>query len=154
MEYKYKNSISAKSGNKVTTLLSSKSKNSVKWKPTKAGTYTIYGKVVDSNGEIVPVSGNYTITSPMSVKTFKVSKTTIKKGKTLKVSAKATSISTVKYQFKVVNASTKKVMAIKKYSTKSSYSWKAKKKGKYYIYLQLKDTKGNTKTVKKTVKVK
>ena len=60
----------------------------------------------------------------------------------------------MKYQFKVVNANTKKTMATKKYSTKSTYNWKAKKKGKYYIYLQVKDTKGNTKTVKKTVKVK
>ena len=90
----------------------------------------------------------------MKVKTFKVNKSTIKKGKTLKVTAKATSISKVKYQFKVVNASTKKVMNTKKYSTKSTYSWKASKKGKYYVYLQLKDTKGNTKTVKKTIKVK
>ena len=146
--------ISVKSGKQVSTILSNQTKNSVNWKPTKAGTYIIYGKVMDADGEIVSVAREYSISSPISVKTFKLNKTTIKKGKTLNVSAKATSISKVKYQFKVVNASTKKVMNTKKYSTKSTYSWKAKKKGKYYIYLQLKDTKGNTKTVKKTVRVK
>ena len=68
--------------------------------------------------------------------------------------AKATSISKVKYQFKVVKAGAKNAAALMKYSTKSTYKWRAKKKGKHYIYLQVKDTKGNIKTVKKVVNVK
>ena len=150
----YTYTILAKNGQKITTLLSGQPENSVNWKTTKSGTYTIYGTVLDANGDMVSSTETQIVSSPISVKSFKINKTTIKPGKTVKVSAKATSISNVKYRFKVVKVSTKKIMASTKYSTKSTYRWKTKKKGNYYIYLQLKDTYGNTKTTKKMMKVK
>ena len=141
------------SGKKETILTSSK-KTTVNWKPSKAGTYKIIGTVYDSAGNSASITRSYSVSFPVSIKSFKVSSSSVKAGKKVKVTAKGSSTSSVKYQFKVQKVGSTKSTIIRKYSKKTTASWKAKKKGKYYIILQVKDTNGNVKTRKTKIAVK
>lgn len=128
----------------------------VKWTPTKADTYKIHASVVDGAGNYSTRTVNYKVTNPIKVSTFKANKKTVKKGKSVKFTFKATSIGKVQYRIKVQKVGSKKITIVGKYSTKKTKTWKATSKGKYYIYLQIKDAKGNTTTKKlsKPIKVK
>ena len=93
--------------------------------------------------------------NPINVKTFKLSKSSVKKGKKVKITAKATSSDTVKYQFRLRKVGSKTYTTIRKYSKTGTFNWKAnKKKGKYYIYLTVKDADGHKKSVKKKITIK
>ena len=80
------------SGKKSTILLNNK-KTKVNWKPKKAGTYKIIGTVTDSEGNSESITKSYVVTLPVSIKNFKVSTSSVKVGKKLKVTAKGSSIS-------------------------------------------------------------
>ena len=124
------------------------------WTTAKADTYTIDITVTDAKNKYNTTSFNYKITTPIKVKKFNASKTKIKKGKTITFKVKATSLDTVKYRFRVQKIGTSKITVVRKYAKNATYKWKGSKKGKYYIYLDVKDADGNKKTVKKKVTVK
>ena len=128
----------------------------VKWIPTKAGTYKIHAAVTDGNGNYDVKTITYKVTNPIKVSTFKANKKSVKKGKNVKFTFKATSIGKVQYRIKVQKVGSKKITIIGKYSTAKTKTWKTTSKGKYYVYLQIKDAKGNTTTQKliKTISVK
>ena len=152
--YSYEIRVQNSSG-KSNVLLCSDTKNTVKWTPSKAGKYTLTGKVIDATGRELSAVGTYTISNPINVKTFKLSKSSVKKGKKVKITAKATSSDTVKYQFRLRKVGSKTYTTIRKYSKTGTFNWKAnKKKGKYYIYLTVKDADGHTKSVKKKITIK
>ena len=160
--YQYSVVITDKNG-KVVRLLNNSSESKVTWKPSKTGTYKVYGRIVDANGKAVVKNTTYTITAnkvapKITVKTFKASKYTVAKGKSVKIVMKATSSNKGKIQYKlsVQKKGTKKKSVIRSYSTKTAYTWKAKKKGKYTIYMTVKDAKGKTTTkkLKKQIVVK
>lgn len=133
---------------------SSSYEKQVSWLPTRAGTYTVRVTVTDEKGYYNTKSVSYKITTPVKVKTFKVSKSTDKKKWKFVFTAKASSISSVKYRFKLQKVGSKTVKILRGYSTKKIYTWKPTAKGKYYVYLQVKDKDGNTKEVKKKIVVK
>ena len=133
---------------KVSTLLSSVNKNAVNWTPSNAGVYTIVGKVTDANGNVVTSSGKYTINNPISVNKFKTNKYKVKAGKKVVLTVKASSIDDVKYKFKVKKVGSSKFTVISKFTTKTKCTWKPTAKGKYQVYVQIKDVDGNTKTVR------
>ena len=162
--YKYTLVITDQSG-KPYRILSNSENSKVVWKPTKAGKYKIYARIVDANGDYAVKNATYTINaakknpvSKITVKTFKANKYSVKKGKTVTFAMKATSSNKGKVQYKLLvqKKGTAKKSVIRKYATKTSYTWKAKNKGKYTVYLVVKDAKGKTTTkkLKKQITVK
>ena len=147
--YKYTLVITDQSG-KPYRILSNSENSKVVWKPTKAGKYKIYARIVDANGDYAVKNATYTINaakknpvSKITVKTFKANKYSVKKGKTVTFAMKATSSNKGKVQYKLLvqKKGTAKKSVIRKYATKTSYTWKAKNKGKYTVYLVVKDAK-------------
>ena len=149
----YKYSVTAtKSNGKKTTLLKNSNKSTVVWTPANAGTYKLTATIEDANGVKAVKNVTYTIkvVSPIKVKTFKVSKYSIARGKSVKITVKATSSNKgkVKYKISVQKKGDAKKTVVRKYSTKTTYTWKASKKGKYTIYITVRDAKGKTTTKK------
>ncbi|MBQ3601659.1 MAG: starch-binding protein, partial [Lachnospiraceae bacterium] len=125
------------------------------YKPTKSGNYTIMVVVRDENNGEVEVSKNVTVISKNLSVTLKSSKKSIKKGKVLKFTAKASGGKKgYTYSFVVKNAKGKKIDSSES-TKKNSWSWKAKKAGTYKVTVTVKDSLGlkATKTVTK-IKVK
>ena len=126
----------------------------VTWIPSKEGKYTIHVTVTDEKGDYNDRNISYKVTTPIKVKTFEATKNTVKKGKKITFTVNASSISRVKYRFKLLKIGSKTVKVLRNYSTKRTYIWKASGKGGYYIYLQIKDEDGNVKQVKKKITIK
>ena len=136
------------------TIAKNSSKNTVTWKPTKTGTYTVTVTVTDANGLKAVNSAKYKITAApkLAITKVTVSKKTVKLGKKIKITAKGTaSKGTLKFKFTVKKNGQKKVTTIKKNNKTKTKTWKPKKVGKYTITIYATD--GSKKTVKKTVKV-
>ena len=149
--YKYSITVTDKTGKPV-RLLNKSNSGTVTWKPSKAGTYKIYCMLEDANGDVVIKNTTYTIkaSKTITVKGFKASKYAVAKDKSVKFTMKAVSSNKGKVQYKlsVQKKGTSKKVVIKKYSSKATFTWKTKKKGKYTIYLTVKDAKGKTTTKK------
>ena len=136
------------------TIAKNSSKNTVTWKPTKTGTYTVTVTVTDANGLKAVNSAKYKITAApkLAITKVTVSKKTVKLGKKIKITAKGTaSKGTLKFKFTVKKNGQKKVTTIKKNNKTKTKTWKPKKAGKYTITIYATD--GSKKTVKKTIKV-
>ena len=139
------------------TIAKNTSKNTVTWKPTKTGTYTVTVTVADANGSKVSNSAKYKITAKtvkkkLAITKVTVSKKTVKINKKIKITVKGTaSKGTLKFKFVVKKNGQKKATVIKKYNTKKTAYWKPKKAGKYTITVYATD--GSKKTVKKNIKV-
>lgn len=128
----------------VTTTLP---KTSVKF--TTAGTHQIKANIF-ANGTVVgTVASTYTV-KPATIKVTSLKankKSTIKVGTKVTVSAKATTTyGKVSYKFAVKKGSS--VKTLKNYSTKKAITWKATKKGTYYVYVYVKNGKGQTSSKK------
>lgn len=139
------------------TIAKNTSKNTVTWKPTKTGTYTVTVTVTDANGSKVSNSAKYkitakTVTKKLAITKVTLSKKTVKINKKIKITVKGTaSKGTLKFKFVVKKNGQKKATVIKKYNTKKTAYWKPKKAGKYTITVYATD--GSKKTVKKNIKV-
>ena len=114
-------------------------------------------KSKDSNNNVVVEKETITIKA-IDVLKFTSSKTSVKKGKKIKFSMNAKSVEckASKLKYKLYAKLGKKTVLIRNFSKSKTCTWKTKKKGTYKIYLVVKDTSGNTKTVKlsKSIKVK
>ena len=153
--YTYTIKVKLSGDKKYTSLLVNSNSNSCIWTPVKQGTYTVYLKVKDAKGEEVSKSLKYKVTSGVSFRTCKPSKSTIKKGQKVKFTMKATSKVKAKIRYKIVATTVEKKpkkTTLRNYSTKTTCTWKPKKKCTYKITITAKDTKGNT--ASKTFKVK
>ncbi|MCR4804004.1 MAG: hypothetical protein K5895_13585 [Lachnospiraceae bacterium] len=157
---KYTYTITAKSSAsnaKTIVLLHSSESNSCTWTPTKAGKYAITYCVKDSNNNVIVEKETITIKA-IDVLKFTSSKTSVKKGQKIKftMNAKSVECKASKLKYKLYAKLGKKTVLIRNFSKSKTYTWKTKKKGTYKVYLVVKDTSGNTKTVKlsKTIKVK
>lgn len=138
------------------TIAKNTSKNTVTWKPTKTGTYTVTVTVTDANGLKVVNSAKYKITAKttkkLAITKVTLSKKTVKCNKKIKITVNGTaSKGTLKFKFVVKKNGQKKATVIKKYNTKKTAYWKPKKAGKYTITVYATD--GSKKTVKKNIKV-
>ena len=139
------------------TIAKNTSKNTVTWKPTKTGTYTVTVTVTDANGSKASDPAKYKITAKtvskkLAITKVTLSKKTVKINKKIKITVKGTaSKGTLKFKFVVKKNGQKKATVIKKYNTKKTAYWKPKKAGKYTITVYATD--GSKKTVKKNIKV-
>lgn len=141
-----------------TTMASQKysTKSTFTWKPKTAGTYTIEVKIKDTKTGAVSKSKTakfIVVKKKLSLLDMKLSKKTLRKGKTIKVTAKATGGKTkYKYSFVIKNAKGK-VVKKTSFTTAKTIKWKPVKIGKYKITVTVKDaTKSKvTKTKKYTV---
>ena len=150
--YKYMIKVENANG-KVSTLLSNGTENKVVWKPTAGGTYKLYGVVTDSSQQIETTTVSYTVNATLKIKQFKVNRTTLKKGKKLKIAMSATSKSAVKYKVTAKKSGSSKVRVIRGFSTKRTATWKPTARGKYTLYLTVKNQSGETKTVHLSKKI-
>lgn len=123
-------------GSSSQVLADSTTKTTVNWKPKKAGKYKVEVVAFDAKGNcLCTTTKTYTVTKAITLKSFKLSKKTIKKGAKIKFTAKATATTgKVKYKFVIKNSKGKKVKASSS-STKTSYTWKATAKGTYKVTL-------------------
>ena len=131
------------------------SSNVAKWSPKTSGKYELKVYAKDSTGKIAKKSiKNYTVNTKLKIKSFKVSPGSkkAKKGRKVKLTVSATGGSKkYAYKFAYKYQGSSKVVAISKYSSKKSVTWKPKKSGKYKLYAYVKD-KSKNKVVKKEIK--
>ena len=143
-----------KKGSKTTTLKSNTSKDRVNWTPTSSGTYQITVLAYDEAKNVVcTTKATYKVKKRViTLKSFRPQ--TIKKGKKVTISVGATA-SSGKLQYKVVIKNSKgKTVKSKAYSKKNKFTWKPATKGTYTATIYLKNGKGVTIVVTKTIKVK
>lgn len=121
------------------------------WTPSQSGSYTIIAEVSDNAGNKATAFAVETVTG-LSLTSLTANKT-LKKGATIKFTAKTNHLGVLpfKYSFTIYR-NNKKVAA--KTLTKNSYSYKIKKVGTYKIKVTVKDAKGNTATKTMTKRVK
>jgi len=149
----YTYTITARKINGSTKVITrNSSSKSVSWKPTATGKYELFVTVIDKNNNVATASYSYKVTL-ISLK-LKASAKTVKLGKKVKITAKASNINgKAKYQY-VIKKGSKKIKTVK-YSSKKAYTWtvsKKLKKGTYSVIVSVKDN--SKKVVKKTVKIK
>lgn len=122
------------------------------WTPKVAGNFRVEMTVTDATGaKITGSKGIVVVTKKLTALSLKASKRTIKKGKRITFTAKATGgKKSYKYRFIVYNAKGKKVKS-SGYISKNRFTWKTTKKGTYKVTFTVKDATGSTatKTVKK-----
>lgn len=143
-----------KKGATTTTLKSKTSKDRVNWTPTSSGTYQVTVLAYDEAKNVVCTTKvTYKVKKRViTLKSFRPQ--TIKKGKKVTISVGATT-STGKLQYKVVIKNSKgKTVKSKAYSKKNTFTWKPSAKGTYQATIYLKNGKGVTIMVTKTIKVK
>lgn len=118
------------------------------FKPEKAGIYKLFVKVTDkknadeaSNFADKDIS-NYAVIKKASVKDFTISKTSIAKGGTIRLSAIGQDgIKPYYYQFSMKKDGESTETIIKGFSSTYYYSYKPLEKGNYTFYVDIKDSK-------------
>lgn len=128
---------------------------SAKWKPKKAGKYSITVYAKDDRGKVAKKTiSKYTVNNKLKVSSFKASPSSkkAKAGQKVKLTVKASG-GTKKYQYKFgyKKSGTKKMKKISNYSSKKSVSWWPKKSGKYTLYVYVRD-KTTKRTAKKSIR--
>lgn len=140
----------SKLGSTTKVISNYSTKSSVKWKPLKAGTYTLTVYVKSKAGTLTKQI-KYSVKAALSVSSVKVSGTKHIAGKKLTVSAKAAGgIGTIKYSYSYIF--NKKEKVIKSYSTAKAVKFTPSKAGTYKIKVSARDSKGTVKT--KTISCK
>ena len=148
--YKYKYEVYL--GSKQVLAKNYGSSRTLKYKPTKAGTYRFKVSAMDEDGVVRTVTKSYVVVSKkLAISSVKIGKATVKKNSKVKFTVKAVGgKKAYKYNFAIINAKGK---TVKKsgYTTKTSWNWKAKTTGTFRIKFTVKDATGTvvTKTVKK-----
>ena len=116
--------------------------NSYKWTPTKAGSYIVTVEVIDESGTLIRAEKTYTVIGKLAVSSVKASKKKVSVGEKIAFTAKATGgQKKYTYQFQVKNAKGKKVKGSGN-TAKSTWNWKATKKGTYSVVVTIKDSSG------------
>lgn len=142
-----------KKGSSTVTKNYSTSK-SVKWKPKKAGKYSITVYAKDDRGEVAKKTiSKYTVNNKLKVSSFKASPPSkkAKAGQKVKLVVNASG-GTKKYQYKFRYkiAGTKKMKKISNYSSKKTVNWWPEESGKYTLYVYVRDKK-TKRTIKKKI---
>ena len=122
--------------------------NVAKWTPKKTGNYAIYVLKQDCvSGNVISSVKEFQIVERIAVKSFKITKL---KNRKVKFMVKATGYGTLRYKIVVKRAKGKKI-TIKKYGKSKTKIYTFGKKGKYSIYLYIKDANGTEKILKKSM---
>lgn len=143
-----------KKGSKTTTLKSKTSKDRVNWTPSSSGTYQAIVVAYDEARNVVCTTTTTYKVKKRVITLKSIQPKTIKKGKKVTVSVRATT-TTGNLRYKVVIKNSKgKTVKSKAYSKKSTFTWKPSAKGTYTATIYLKNGKGVTIVVTKKIKVK
>lgn len=143
-----------KKGSKTTTLKSKTSKDRVNWTPASSGTYQATVVAYDEAKNVVCTTTTTYKVKKRVITLKSIQPKTIKKGKKVTVSVRAIS-TTGSLRYKVVIKNSKgKTVKSKAYSKKHTFTWKPSAKGTYTATIYLKNGKGVTIVVTKTIKVK
>ena len=151
--YTYKLSVLNAKGKVVKTQEISSTKKTATFNltPNTTGTYRFKIEVVDSTGKKVSKTQSIVIVSKaLKAVSFKASKSTVKRGKSVTFTIKASGgKQPYKYKYELYNSSGKRVKS-SGYTKKKSCKWKFTKKGTYKVKVTIKDATG--KTITKTIK--
>lgn len=125
----------ASSNNKTATSFS--------YKPAKADTYTVKVTVKDVKGNVVEKTAKAVVISKkVTVSSLKANKKTVKKGETMKFTAKVVGgKSAFTYKFEIKDSKNKTVKNSSE-QKKNTWSWKATKTGTFKVTVTVKDALG------------
>lgn len=122
--------------------------NVAKWTPKRPGNYAIYVLIQDCvSGNVISSVKEFQIVKRIVVKSFKITKI---KSRKVKFKIKATGYGTLRYKIAVKKVKGKQT-TIKKYGKSKTKIYTFRKKGKYIIYLYVKDANGTEKIIKKSI---
>ena len=127
--------------NKNTTIKSYSSSNTATWTPTAAGTYKVYCKAMNLDGEVVAKRLDYVINADtLKINNVVTSASSPQKvGSSIKFTINATGAK--QYGFIIKDASGKNT-TLKSYSSSNTATWKPTKAGSYKIYCKVKGSDG------------
>lgn len=125
--------------------------SSAKWRPKKAGKYsiTVYAKDDGGNAAEKTIT-SYTVNKKLKVSSFKASSASkkAKAGQKVKLTVKASGgTKKYRYKFRYKRSGTKKIKGISNYRSKKAANWRPKESGRYTLYVYVRD-----KTTKRTAK--
>ncbi len=125
--------------------------SSAKWRPKKAGKYsiTVYAKDDGGNAAEKTIT-SYTVNKKLKVSSFKASPASkkAKAGQKVKLTVKASGgTKKYRYKFRYKRSGTKKIKGISNYRSKKAANWRPKESGRYTLYVYVRD-----KTTKRTAK--
>ena len=122
--------------------------NVAKWTPKRPGNYAIYVLIQACvSGNVISSVKEFQIVKRIVVKSFKITKI---KSRKVKFKIKATGYGTLRYKIAVKKVKGKQT-TIKKYGKSKTKIYTFRKKGKYIIYLYVKDANGTEKIIKKSI---
>ena len=124
------------------------SSNSINWKPTSPGNYTLYLDIKDQKGRVVTKTIGYKINIGWSHNGIKVNKQSPQIENTnINLSANVGGTTTgLEYKFVWMKENWKSWGVIKDFNEVSSVNWIPSETGSYSIYLDIKDQNGKTET--------
>ncbi len=126
----------------ATTIKNYSASRSAKWKPGKAGKYSIMVYAKDSEGKIAKKTiSKYKVNDKLKVSSFRASPSKrARTGRKVKLTVKAQG-GTKKYQymFRYKKSGTNKIKKISNYSSKKIVSWRPKSPGTYTLYANVRD---------------
>ncbi len=140
--------------NSSTVIRNYSTSSSAKWKPQKAGKYSITVYAKDDSGKVAKKTiSKYTVNNKLKISSFKASPSSkkAKAGQKVKLMVNASG-GTEKYQYKFGYkiSGTKKMKKISNYSSKKNINWWPEESGKYKLYVYVRDKK-TKRTIKKTI---
>ena len=154
LNYQYRVSINGK----TSTIKSYSTSNKCVWTPTEVGTATIYVDVKDANGQITTKTVGYTVINKApAITSFSLDKQSpIWVGDNLTMTAKATGVGILRYQFEVTDITTEQTYILKSYSTSNTFSWSPKTQGLKRLTVKVKTEDGaiSEKSIEITTKYK
>lgn len=118
------------------------STNIYNWKPTKSGTYKLYIYAQNLDSKAVHLVGKVFKISNIGIKGISTSRTMAPKGVRINMKGVATGGYGTKYYYYKVKNINNAVLAYRKYSTTSTFSWYPKIAGTYYLQCYIKDSSG------------
>ncbi len=125
--------------------------STAKWRPKKAGKYSITVYAKDDGGNVAEKTiTKYTVNKKLKVNSFKAAPTSKKAraGQKVKLTAKASGgTKKYMYKFRYKRFGSKKMKGIRNYRSKKTVNWRPKKFGRYTLYVYVRD-----KTTKRTAK--
>lgn len=133
-------------GDDTSVLQNYKTNNVVSWKPSKAGTYTIYAKVKDDRNKVVIKTMKFTIEDDdveLKFNNVSASKSSpVNLGDSVSFTASAQGQGNITYRF-VVQKDNKSIF-VQNYSSKNSATWKPTSAGTFKVTVKAKDSTGKS----------
>lgn len=152
--YKYKYFYKPAGSTSYTALTNTTTSATYTHKPDKAMKYSYAVKIADAKGKTSTKYFTVTVNTPPLTNKSTINATTITKGNSIKMTAKASGgIAPYKYKYYCKPAGSSKYTALTGETTKITYTHKPARSIEYKYAVKIIDSKGTTKTKYFTVKV-